>query len=119
MPRSMFDRTGMDWWSTIRPMTWRVSPTPVRLITQTHSDPIDVWSWNRTNIREALHQREYEKIAEHYYGFYDTGWKLFLSGFSDLKAFRETTVHGYYVLYECYWAIDRLISDVNTSRLEL
>ncbi len=119
MPRSMIDRTGLDWWPTIRNMTWRVSPSPVRIITQTHPDPIDVWSWNRTKIHDALLERGYEKIARHYHGFYDSGWRLFLSGFSDLKAFRETAVHGYYVLYDSYWLADKLISDVNTSRLEL
>jgi len=119
MPRRIFDRTGLDWWAVIRVMTWKVSPSPVRVITQTHSDPLEVWSWNRTKICEALLERGYEKLAEHYHGFYDAGWCLFLSGFGDLKAFRETAVHGYYVLYESYWAADRLISDVNTSRLEL
>ena len=118
-PRSMFDRTGLDWWTTIRPMTWRVSPTPVRIITQTHPNPIDVWSWNRTKIHAALLERGYEKLAKHYHSFYDTGWRLFLSGFTDLKAFRETAVNGYYVLYDSYWLADKLISDVNTSRLDL
>jgi hypothetical protein len=119
LPRHMIDRSGLDWWGTIRNMTWRVSPSPVRIITQTHSDPIDVWSWNRTKIHDGLLERGYEKLAKHYYGFYDAGWRLFLSGFSDLKAFRETAVNGFYVLYESYWAVDELISDVNTSRLEL
>ncbi|MGY5857987.1 MAG: hypothetical protein RTU63_01360 [Candidatus Thorarchaeota archaeon] len=119
MPRRIFDRTGLDWWAIIRVMCWRVSPSPVRIITQTHPDPLDVWSWNRTKIHGALLERGYEKLAKHYHAFYDAGWRLFLSGFSDLKAFRETAVNGYYVLYDCYWAVDELISDVNTSRLEL
>jgi len=45
LPRHMIDRSGLDWWGTIRNMTWRVSPSAVRIITQTHSDPLDVWSW--------------------------------------------------------------------------
>jgi hypothetical protein len=119
MPRHMIDRTGLDWWSTIRNMTWRVSPSPVRIITQTHPDPIDVWSWNRTKIHDTLLERGYEKLAKYYHGFYDAGWRLFFSGFRDLKAFRETAVNGYYVLYDSYWLADELIADVNTSRLEL
>jgi hypothetical protein len=118
-PRHMIDRSGFDWWSIIRNMTWRVSPTPVRILTQTNSNPLDVWSWNRTKIHQALLEREYEKLARHFHGFYETGWQLFLSGFSDLNAFRETAVHGYYVLYESYWIVDQMISDVNTSRLDL
>ncbi|TFG26378.1 hypothetical protein EU528_14470 [Candidatus Thorarchaeota archaeon] len=119
LPRRIMDRTGLDWWAIIRVMCWRVSPSPVRIITQTHTDPLDVWSWNRTKIHGALLERGYEKLAKHYHGFYDAGWRLFLSGFTDLKAFRETAVQGYYVLYDSYWAVDELISDVNTSRLEL
>ncbi|MHA1948395.1 MAG: hypothetical protein ACW99G_07660 [Candidatus Thorarchaeota archaeon] len=116
MPRRIFDRTGLDFWAVIRVMTWRVSPSPVRILTQNHTDPIDVWSWNRTKIHESLLQRGYEKLAGHYHGFYDAGWRLFLSGFKDLKAFRETAVHGYYVLWESFGKAEQLISDVNVSR---
>ncbi|MHA1495724.1 MAG: hypothetical protein ACTSRQ_17130, partial [Candidatus Thorarchaeota archaeon] len=52
--RRIFDRTGLDFWAVIRVMTWKVSPSPVRLLTQNHPDPIDVWSWNRTKILGAF-----------------------------------------------------------------
>jgi len=116
MPRRIFDRTELDWWAVIRVMTWKVSPSPFRILTQHHSDPIDVWSWNRTKIHAALKEFDYDKLARHYHGFYDAGWRLFLSSFKDLKAFRECAVNGYYVLWECLWIVDRMISDVNTSR---
>ena len=113
LPRRILDRTGLDWWAIIRAMTWRVSPSPVRLLTQDHSDPIDVWSWNRTKILSALKHEWFEKLARHYHGFYDAGWKLFLSGFKDLAAFRETAVNGYYVLWETLWIAEKMIGDVN------
>ena len=111
--RRCFDRTGLDWWAVIRVMTWKVSPSPVRLLTQDHPDPIDVWSWNRTKILSALKHEWFEKLAKYYRGFYDAGWKLFLSGFNDLAAFRETAVNGYYVLWETLWIAEKMIGDVN------
>ncbi|MHA1633833.1 MAG: hypothetical protein ACTSUZ_04675 [Candidatus Thorarchaeota archaeon] len=111
--RRIFDRSGLDLWVVIRVMTWKVSPSPVRLLTQDHPDPIDVWSWNRTKILGALKHEWFEKLARHYHGFYDAGWRLFLSGFKDLAAFRETAVNGYYVLWETLWIAEKMIGDVN------
>lgn len=108
MPRRMFDRTGLDFWAVIRVMTWRISPSPVRILTQSHRDPFDVWSWNRTAIHRELLKKGYDKIAEHYQGFYETGWLLYLSGFQGLREFRETAKHGYYLLHECFMAAQRL-----------
>ena len=111
--RRIFDRTGLDFWAVIRVMTWKVSPSPVRLLTQNHPNPLDVWSWNRTKIHSALKHEWFEKLARQYHGFYDTGWRLFLSGFKDLEAFRETAVNGYYVLWETLWIAEKMIGDVN------
>jgi hypothetical protein len=111
--RRIFDRTGLDFWAVIRVMTWKVSPSPIRLLTQNHPDPIDVWSWNRTKILSALKHEWFEKLAKHFHGFYDAGWRLFLSGFKDLAAFRETAVNGYYVLWETLWIAEKMIGDVN------
>jgi len=74
---------------------------------------LDVWSWNRTKILDALQHEWFEKLAKHYHGFYDAGWRLFLSGFKDLAAFRETAVNGYYVLWETLWIAEKMIGDVN------
>ena len=101
LPRRTLDRTGLDFWAIIREMTWRVSPFPVRILTQSLDDPIDAWSWNRTKIHEALLEAGYDAIAEYYHGFYSAGWKLYLSNFQGLDEYRETTKNGYYVLYEC------------------
>jgi hypothetical protein len=110
MPRRIFDRTGLDFWAFMRLMCWRVSPSPVRILTQNNPDPIDVWSWNRTRIHRKLLEEGYDKIAEHYFGFYDSGWRLYLSEFKDLDEFRETAKHGYYVLRECFDEAQRIHS---------
>lgn len=101
LPRRILDRTGLDWWAIIRAMCWRISPAPVRILTQTHPDPIEVWSWNRTTIHKELLKEGYDTIASYYYGFYDSGWDLFLSEFKGLSEFRAVTTNGYYLLIEC------------------
>lgn len=108
LPRRILDRTGLDWWAIIREMCWRVSPSPVRILTQSQPDPIDVWSWNRTKIHRVLKEEGYDRLAEYYYGFYDAGWRLYLSEFKDLKEFRETAKNGYYVLQESLSEAKRL-----------
>jgi len=105
IPNRVVDRTGLDFWSIIREMTWRVSPSPIRLLTQTAEDPLDVWSWNRTRITKELHVQGYDAIADHYRNYYTAGWNLFLSGFTSSSDFRQTMTNGYYVLQKCFKAV--------------
>ncbi|MDF1540302.1 MAG: hypothetical protein P1Q69_15515 [Candidatus Thorarchaeota archaeon] len=101
IPRQVFDRAGHDFWSVIRIMTWRVSPSPVRLLSQTHDDPIDLWSWNRTRVEKELREQYYDQIADSYRGFYMSGWDLFLSEFKSLNAYRSVVIHGYNLIKQC------------------
>ena len=101
LPMSVIDRAGLDFWTVIRRMTWRVSPSPVRLLTQKHPSPIEVWSWNRTTIVNELNKQGFSKISDAYTGFYESGWKLFLSDFKDNQAFREIVSYGNDVLRLC------------------
>ena len=102
IPRQVFDRAGFDFWSIIRSMCWRVSPSPVRMLSQMHEDPIDLWTWNRTKIEQELRNRDYNQIADSYRGFYMSGWDLFLSDFKSGHAFREVVTNGYNLLKQCY-----------------
>jgi len=101
IPRTLIDRTGLDLWNLLRRLTWRVSPAPVRLITQKHEDPYEVWTWNRTRILSELEAMDYDAIAQNYKDFYDAGWRLFLSDFSDSGLYREMIEHGYHLLWGC------------------
>ena len=101
MPMRAVDRAGLDFWYIIRAMTWRVSPSPVRILTQSHEDPFDLWSWNRTRIEQELKNQNYEQIADSYRGFYMSGWDLFLSDFKSLSAYRSVVTHGYNLLKQC------------------
>jgi hypothetical protein len=108
IPNRVVDRTGLDFWSIIREMTWRVSPSPIRLLTQTAKDPLEVWSWNRTRITKELRAHGYTEIADHYRDFYLAGWNLFLSGFTGSSDFRWATKSGYYVLQKCFREAEKM-----------
>jgi len=108
LPRRIFDRTGLDYWFIIREMCWRVSPAPLRLLTQITENPLDVWSWNRTRTAKELREQGYSTIADHYRDYYLAGWKLFLSGFTSSDDFRLTLANGYYVLQNCLQAVENM-----------
>jgi hypothetical protein len=100
-PRQLFDRVGLDYWSLLRRMLWKVSPAPVRLLTQLLDDPYEVWSWNRTKITEELKVKGYDAIAQQYRLFYESGWDLFLSGFNDGETYRKAITSGYFTIRSC------------------
>jgi hypothetical protein len=102
LPNRVMDRAGLDFWQIIREMTWRVSPSPVRLLTQSSRDPLEVWSMNRTRVVMQLLKNGENEIADHYSCFYSSGWSLFRSGFKSPEDFRAMATHGYYVLKNCY-----------------
>ncbi len=102
LPLSTVDRVGFDIWSLVRRICWLVSPTPVRLLSQQHEDPLEVWSWNRTRIAKELKESDRAHIAEHYVGFYRSGWDMFLSDFKSNKAYRSVIHHGYLLLKQCF-----------------
>ena len=101
LPMSVIDRAGFDFWTIIRRMTWRVSPSPVRLLTQTHPDPLEVWSWNRSTIVKELEKQGLDDISDAYTKFYKTGWQLYMSDFKDSSAYRDMVKYGYLVLSGC------------------
>ncbi|MBE0525931.1 hypothetical protein E4H12_11570 [Candidatus Thorarchaeota archaeon] len=108
LPRRLFDRTGLDYWFIIREMCWRVSPAPVRLLTQITEDPLEVWSWNRTTIAQTLRSHDYNEIADHYTDFYVQGWDLFLSAFTNSEAYRNCIAAGYYSLVKCREEVQKI-----------
>ncbi|PWI49360.1 hypothetical protein CEE45_02160 [Candidatus Heimdallarchaeota archaeon B3_Heim] len=94
-----FDRSGLDYWIQLRSMNWRVSPTPVRLLTQfLQCSPYEIWTWNRSKIVRELIDQDLTSLVTSYQNFYLSGWKLFLSNFSETKYYRDLLKHGYSVL---------------------
>lgn len=108
LPRRIFDRTGLDYWTIVREMTWRVSPCPIRLLTQLIDNPLDIWSWNRTTITNELRSHGYNDISNHYRDFYVSGWNLFLSTFASSEDYRNCITGGYYSLVKCREEVQKI-----------
>ena len=107
IPRSLMDRSGIDLFTLVRRLTWRVSPTPVRLLSLAADDPFAVWGWNRTRVVAALEASGHAAIAAPYRSWYATGWRLELDGWRDGGLMREAIAHGHAVLQGCFEAVRR------------
>jgi predicted PolB exonuclease-like 3'-5' exonuclease len=82
-------------------MVWRVSPSPIRLLSQTHDDPMQLWDMNRTEIVERLDDKGYEQIAESYQDYYYEGWLAFLDDFSNSENMRRIISLGFEIIKDC------------------
>ncbi|MCK4849167.1 MAG: hypothetical protein KAT16_09090, partial [Candidatus Heimdallarchaeota archaeon] len=99
LPEKVIDRSRMDYWNLVRQFNWRVSPTPVRVLTQVLTDsPYDIWTWNRTMIVDKLREHGFNSLANSYTNYYIIGWKLFLSKFTNFEYYRTLIKNGYLVL---------------------
>jgi hypothetical protein len=76
--------TGVEVWRRVREITWRVSPAPVRLLSQIE-EPSEVWIWNRTEICNKLKRHGFEELEKVYREFYMLGWDYFQAGLVDTK----------------------------------
>ena len=101
LPMGMCEKTGYDLWSSARRMSWRVSPSPVRLLTQSSDDPLAFWDLNRTKIAEELEKHDYHLISESYKDFYYEGWISFMEGFTNSQSLRRLISNGFEVLKLC------------------
>ena len=102
IPFSVFDRTGLDQWQFIRQLCWRVSPMPVRLLSQVVDNPFYLWNENRTSIVRILRENGYKSIANSYENYYNVGWELFFKNYEDTSLFGDLVRNGYAVLSEIY-----------------
>ena len=98
LPLSACERTGLDYWILVRRLSWRVSPTPVRLLSQVAEDPLHVWGLNRTDACEELEAHGFEDVSTSYRDYYMSGWEAFRSDFRDSSAMREALKAAYRVL---------------------
>jgi hypothetical protein len=98
LPLSACERTGLDYWILIRRLGWRVSPTPVRLLSQVVEDPLRVWGLNRTDVCEELEAHGFGDVSTSCKEYYLSGWEAFRSDFRDSRAMREALKAAYRVL---------------------
>jgi hypothetical protein len=97
--KSVLDRTGLDFWATLRQrLTYRVSPSPYRLLSQLSSHPLEIWALNRTTVHSELKKAGYDELGTIYRSYYRTGWELFDSGMNSYSALRKMVSLGYHVI---------------------
>lgn len=102
LPMSAVDRVGIDLVPLIRRLTWRVSPTPVRLLSQLEGDPNRVWEWNRSRVCEGLERHGYDDVSKHYREYYLRGWEVFRTEFRESQKMREMLASAFNVLRAVY-----------------
>jgi hypothetical protein len=98
LPITLMDRSGIDYITLIRRLSYEVSPSPVRLLSQLEEDPYKIWDLNRTGITQKLVKNGYSDLAESYINYYKTGWEVFRSGFKNTSLMRSLLLKSYEVL---------------------
>ena len=106
LPEMLVDRVGIEFWTIIRRLTYRVSPAPVRLLSQSSPDPAELWTWNRSRILEELQQQGFDAVAEPYFQFYKTGWQVYLDDFMDQELMLDMIIQGYQVITQALALLD-------------
>ena len=105
IPIDMLDRADhFEYYTALRRITYVISPSPVRLLTQLLRDknPYDIWTWNRTTILQQLQSLSLHELATTYEQYYLMGWELFNSKFEDIEKFQNTISLGLQVLSLVY-----------------
>lgn len=113
LPMSMMDRTGLDLWSLVRRLNWRVSPSPVRILSLSSDNPLDLWEMNRTSITEQLEKHDLHLISESYKDYYYEGWISFMEGFSNSQSLRRIISNGFDVLKLCLEEAKKISGSIN------
>ena len=98
LPREVIDRLGLEYYRVLRMLCYVVSPTPVRVLSQTHPDPKRLWTLNRTGVIRELRRFGYGELADAYREYYLAGWVAFNYGFVDGGAMRSLLTRAYTVL---------------------
>ncbi len=94
MPMQVVDRPGRYNWTSLRNLSWRVSPTGPRVLDLLGMDPDQAWSMNRTGVDSALRERGQDPLADRLAEYYLSAWDYFLSGYRDTDAARRTIRAG-------------------------
>lgn len=113
LPDSWLDKVGMDYWSSLRQLNWKVSPSPVRILTQLLPDPMIIWTWNRTKVKQELENLQLNDIANMYENFYLNGWELFKSNISSTEYYQKCLLSGSDLVELCYnWYSEHSKNDI-------
>lgn len=110
IPETLFELSYLDYYTLLYKLNARISPTPIRLLTQVLNDnPHDLWSLNKTSVKKKLLDNDYKEIARHYENYYLNGWKLFEKNFISMDIYLEMIQDAYFLLKKCYDEIINLV----------
>ena len=98
LPEQVIDRIDLEYYRVLRMVCYVVSPSPVRVLSQTHPDPKHLWTLNRTGVIRELKRHGYAELADSYRDYYMAGWAAFTGGFRDNEAMRRLLARAYTVL---------------------
>ena len=88
MPMQVMDRPGRYNWTSLRNLSWRVSPTGARVLDLLGMDPDQTWRMTRTAVVRALREHGQDPLADAIIEYYLTAWDYFLSAYQDTDAAR-------------------------------
>jgi hypothetical protein len=94
----VIDKPGKYLWTSLRSISWHVSPSGPRILSLLGVPPEEAWSVNRTRAVAMLGERGEEAAARDYADYYTQGWAFFLSGGRDNGAARFALSSGLGVL---------------------
>ncbi len=94
----VIDKPGSYIWTSLRTISWHVSPSGPRMLSLLDVPPEEAWSVNRTRTVAMLGERGEDGAARDYSEFYLQGWAYFLSGGRDNDAARSALSSGLRVL---------------------
>lgn len=105
VPFDLLDRSDpFEYYNLLRRMTYIVSPSPIRLLTQLliTENPYDIWNWNRTTIVRKLRTLSLINIATSYEAYYLKSWDLYTTIFKNVEKFIEVLTLGWKLLDQVY-----------------
>ena len=94
MPMQVLDRPGRYSWTSLRNLSWRVSPTGPRVLDLLGMHPDQSWTMNRTGVDRALREHGQRKLADKLTDYYLSAWDYFLSNYRDTDAVRRAILSG-------------------------
>ena len=109
--KNLLDRSDpLEMYILLRRICFVISPSPVRLLTQLllDQDPYDIWTWNRSTIKQYLEECNLKDLALIYGQYYSLGWELFNNRFLDTDLFLRLLIKGLNVLQLIYNEIETI-----------
>ena len=103
--KNLLDRSDpLEMYILLRRICFVISPSPVRLLTQLlqDQDPYDIWTWNRSTIKQNLEVCNLRDLASEYSQYYTLGWDLYNKKFQDTDLFVKVIVKGLSALQLVY-----------------